>query len=296
MPKIIVVMSQSVNPRYLEQQQNEITEYYIYQELAAISKDEKNTGILLMISEDEKKHYDFWKKVTGVELKPDKRQVKKYLRLAKLFGLSFSLRLMERGEEDASRFYDSIADELPGVIAIKEDEELHEQQLIGILNDDRLNYAGAIVLGLNDALVEFTGTLAGLTFAFGNNKVIGVTGLVMGVAASLSMAASGYLSSQEDERDELNPVKSALFTGLAYIVTVAFLVFPYLIQDNSYWALGGMLVITVLIIAVYTYYISVAKNVKFSRRFSGMVVISLGVALLSFGIGMLVKQVFNVEM
>ncbi len=296
MPKIIVVMSQSVNPRYLEQQQNEITEYYIYQELAAISKDEKNTEILLMISEDEKKHYDFWKKVTGVELKPDKRQVKKYLRLAKLFGLSFSLRLMERGEEDASRFYDSIADKLPGVIAIKEDEELHEQQLIGILNDDRLNYAGAIVLGLNDALVEFTGTLAGLTFAFGNNKVIGVTGLVMGVAASLSMAASGYLSSQEDERDELNPVKSALFTGLAYIVTVAFLVFPYLIQDNSYWALGGMLVITVLIIAVYTYYISVAKNVKFSRRFSGMVVISLGVALLSFGIGMLVKQVFNVEM
>jgi len=289
-------MSQSVNPRYLEQQQNEITEYYIYQELAAISKDEKNTEILMMISEDEKKHYDFWKKVTGVELKPDKRQVKKYLRLAKLFGLSFSLRLMERGEEDASRFYDSIADELPGVIAIKEDEELHEQQLIGILNDDRLNYAGAIVLGLNDALVEFTGTLAGLTFAFGNNKVIGVTGLVMGVAASLSMAASGYLSSQEDERDELNPVKSALFTGLAYIVTVAFLVFPYLIQDNSYWALGGMLVITVLIIAVYTYYISVAKNVKFSRRFSGMVVISLGVALLSFGIGMLVKQVFNVEM
>jgi len=296
LPKIIVVMSQSVNPRYLEQQQNEITEYYIYQELAAISKDEKNTEILMMISEDEKKHYDFWKKVTGVELKPDKRQVKKYLRLAKLFGLSFSLRLMERGEEDASRFYDSIADELPGVIAIKEDEELHEQQLIGILNDDRLNYAGAIVLGLNDALVEFTGTLAGLTFAFGNNKVIGVTGLVMGVAASLSMAASGYLSSQEDERDELNPVKSALFTGLAYIVTVAFLVFPYLIQDNSYWALGGMLVITVLIIAVYTYYISVAKNVKFSRRFSGMVVISLGVALLSFGIGMLVKQVFNVEM
>ncbi len=289
-------MSQSVNSQYLEQQQNEITEYFIYQELAAISKDEKNKEILLKISEDEKKHYEFWKSVTGIEVNPNKRQVKKYLRLARLFGLSFSLRLMERGEEDASRFYDSIADELPGVLAIKEDEELHEQQLIGILNDDRLNYAGAIVLGLNDALVEFTGTLAGLTFAFGNNKIIGVTGLVMGVAASLSMAASGYLASQEDERDELNPVKSAAFTGVAYILTVAFLVFPYLIQDNPYLALGGMLVVTILIIAAYTYYISVAKNVKFSRRFSSMVAISLGVALLSFGIGMLVKQVFNVDM
>ncbi len=289
-------MSQQVNPKYIEQQQNEITEFFIYQKLAALSKDEENRKILLKISEDEKRHYDFWKTVTGKDVEPNKRQVNKYLRLAKLFGLSFSLRLMEKGEEGAGRFYDSIASELPGVVSIKEDEELHEQQLIGILNDERLNYAGAIVLGLNDALVEFTGTLAGLTFAFANNKVIGVTGLVMGVAASLSMAASGYLSSQEDEREELNPIKSALFTGLAYIVTVAFLVFPYLIQENPYIALGGMLVVTVLIIAAYTYYISVAKNVKFSRRFSSMVAISLGVALLSFGIGMLVKTVFNVDM
>ena len=290
------MMSQPVDPAYIEQQRNEITEYVIYQKLAELSKDSKNREILLNISKDEKRHYDFWKTVTGMDVEPDNRTVKKYLMLAKFFGLSFSLRLMERGEEGASQFYDSIAADIPDVIAIKEDEELHEQQLIGILNDDRLNYAGAIVLGLNDALVEFTGTLAGLTFAFGNNKIIGVTGLVMGVAASLSMAASGYLASQEDERDELNPIKSAAFTGIAYIVTVAFLVFPYLIQDNPYYALGGMLIVTILIIAAYTYYISVAKNVKFSRRFSSMVAISLGVAVLSFGIGMLVKQVFNVDM
>jgi VIT1/CCC1 family predicted Fe2+/Mn2+ transporter len=289
-------MSQPVNPAYIEQQRNEITEYAIYQKLAELSKDSKNREILLNISKDEKRHYDFWRTITGIDVEPNNRTIKKYLMLAKFFGLSFSLRLMERGEEGASQFYDSIAVDIPDVIAIKEDEELHEQQLIGILNDDRLNYAGAIVLGLNDALVEFTGTLAGLTFAFGNNKIIGVTGLVMGVAASLSMAASGYLASQEDERDELNPVKSAAFTGIAYIVTVAFLVFPYLIQDNPYYALGGMLIVTILIIAAYTYYISVAKNVKFSKRFSSMVAISLGVAVLSFGIGMLVKQVFNVDM
>jgi len=289
-------MSKPVNPAYIEQQRNEITEYVIYQKLAELSKDSKNREILLNISKDEERHYDFWKTVTGIDVEPNNRTVKKYLMLAKFFGLSFSLRLMERGEEGASQFYDSIAVDIPDVIAIKEDEELHEQQLIGILNDDRLNYAGAIVLGFNDALVEFTGTLAGLTFAFGNNKIIGVTGLVMGVAASLSMAASGYLASQEDERDELNPIKSAAFTGIAYIVTVAFLVFPYLIQDNPYYALGGMLIVTILIIAAYTYYISVAKNVKFSKRFSSMVAISLGVAVLSFGIGMLVKQVFNVDM
>ncbi len=284
-----------IKPEYIEQQQNEITEYVIYKKLAHITKDRKNAEILQKIAADEKKHYEFWKQITGKELKPDKRKVNKYVLMAKMFGLSYSLQLMEKGEEDAGVFYERVAKDIPEVLKIKEDEELHEKQLLKVLNDERLNYAGAVVLGLNDALVEFTGTLAGLTFAFGNNKVIGITGLVMGVAASLSMAASGYLASQEDERDDLDPVKSAIFTGVAYIVTVAFLVFPYLIQSDPYIALAGMLIITVGIIALYTHYISVAKNVKFGKRFFNMVAISLTVSLISFGIGTFIKAVFNID-
>ena len=288
-------MNQQLNPEYLKQQKNEITEYVIYDKLSGMANDNKNRQILKDIAADEKKHYNFWKGVTGKEVGPDMRKVNKYIWLSKMFGLSYSLHLLEKGEEDASRFYERIAKDIPEVLKIKEDEELHERQLLGVLNDERLNYAGAVVLGLNDALVEFTGTLAGLTFAFGNNKVIGVTGLVMGIAASLSMAASGYLASQEDEREDLDPLKSAFFTGMAYIVTVALLVFPYLIQDDPYIALAGMLLITIGIIALYTHYISVAKDVGFGRRFFNMVAISLSVALLSFGMGILVKSVFNID-
>ncbi len=288
-------MQQSIKPEYLEQQKNEITEYVIYTKLAKLTKDNKNAEILRTIAADEKKHYEFWKKVTGRDIKPDMRKVNKYIWMSKMFGLSYSLRLLEKGEEDAGEFYERVAKDIPEVLKIKEDEEEHEQQLIAVLNDERLNYAGAVVLGLNDALVEFTGTLAGLTFAFGNNKVIGITGLVMGVAASLSMAASGYLASQEDEREDLDPVKSAIFTGLAYIFTVAFLVFPYLIQDDPYYALGGMLAATVIIIALYTHYISVAKNVSFWKRFLNMVAVSLSVAVISFGIGTFIKSFFNID-
>jgi len=202
---------------------------------------------------------------------------------------------MEKGEVDATKFYESIADKYPQALKIKEDEEEHEQRLIGILNDDRLNYAGAIVLGLNDALVEFTGTLAGLTFAFANNLIIGSTGLVMGVAASLSMAASGYLSSREEDVQDTNPITSAIYTGSAYIITVVFLVLPYFLLDNPYLALSILLVITIAIIAGYTYYISVAKNISFKKRFMEMALISLAVAVISFGIGMLIRQVFGVE-
>ncbi len=277
------------------QQQNEITEYHTYLELSRMAKDEHNRKTLERIAEQEKGHYAFWKKITGKEAEPNRKRIRWHILLAKIFGLSFSLRLLERGEARASAFYDSILEHHPEARAIRDDELQHEQELIDILEDERLKYAGAIVLGLNDALVEFTGTLAGLTFAFGNNLIIGTTGLVMGVAASLSMAASGYLASREDDYGETNPITSAVYTGVAYLLTVAFLVFPYFIQHDPYIALGGMLLTTMLIIAAYTFYISTAKNISFSRRFWEMALISMGVAAISFGIGSLVKLIFEVE-
>lgn len=278
-----------------KQQQHELTEHAIYLELADLAEDEENAKILREIGAQELEHYEFWKTVTGKEAKPNKRRIRKYKRLAKIFGLSFALRLMEQGEVDASEFYNSISAMHPEALRIKQDEEEHEQRLIGILNDYRLTYAGAIVLGLNDALVEFTGTLAGLTFAFGNNIIVGSTGLVMGVAASLSMAASGYLASKEDEQEETNPITSAIYTGSTYMITVVFLVLPYFLLKNVYVALGIMLAVTIGIIASYTYYISVAKAISFKKRFLEMALISIGVAIISFGIGMLIKYVFGVE-
>ena len=278
-----------------QQQKLELTDHFIYLELAGLTEDKENAKILREIAAHELEHYYFSKNVTGKEAIPDQRRIKKYRHLAKTFGLSFALRFMEQREVVASEFYDSISESYPEALRVKQDEEKHEERLIGILNDYRLTYAGAIVLGLNDALVEFTGTLAGLTFAFANNLIVGSTGLVMGVAASLSMAASGYLASKEDNQEETNPVTSAIYTGSAYIITVVFLVLPYFLLSNPFLALGIMLVITIGIIASYTYYISVAKAISFKKRFVEMALISLGVAVISFGIGMLIKHVFGIE-
>ena len=284
-----------MSDKIYRQQQDEITEQYIYVELAKLSTDEANRKTLLEIAEQELEHYNFWKSITNKEAIPDKKRIKRYLRLARIFGLSFALRLMESDEKKASEFYESVAIDFPEAMRIKKDEDEHEQKLIGILNDERLNYAGAIVLGLNDALVEFTGTLAGLTFAFGNNLIVGSTGLVMGVAASLSMAASGYLASRESDNSEENPVTSAIYTGSAYIITVLFLVIPYFLFDDPFLALPIMLITTIGIIALYTYYISVAKAISFKKRFLEMAVISIGVAFVSFLIGTMIKNVIGFD-
>ncbi len=142
--------------------------------------------------------------------------------------------------------------------------------------------------------MELTGALAGLTLAFRDVNIIALSGLVTGIAASLSMGASEYLSTSSEE-SEKNPVKAAIYTGIAYVITVALLILPYLLLDNAYLALGITLTTSVVIIAIFNFYISVAKGEPFGKRFLEMAGLSLGVAAFSFLIGFLIRGWLGVD-
>ena len=174
--------------------------------------------------------------------------------------------------------------------AIIREEDEHEELLVGMIDEESVKYSGSVVLGLNDALVELTGTLAGLTLAFQNTRMIALSGLITGIAAALSMAASEFLSISS-EKTEKNPGRAALYTGITYIITVFLLVLPYLVFRNYYFALGVMLLTGVLIIALFNFYVSVVREESFRKHFLRMVAISLGVAGLSFVIGYFVRNV-----
>lgn len=51
-------------------QRAEITEHHIYKRLAR-SVSQKNAEILAQIAEDELRHYEGWKRYSGVEVRPD---------------------------------------------------------------------------------------------------------------------------------------------------------------------------------------------------------------------------------
>ncbi|NIU85126.1 MAG: rubrerythrin family protein, partial [Candidatus Thorarchaeota archaeon] len=55
-------------------------------------------------------HYHFWKKYTKEDVKPDKVKVWIYFFIAKLFGLTFGIKLMEKGEEEAQVIYSKISE------------------------------------------------------------------------------------------------------------------------------------------------------------------------------------------
>ncbi|MCG2785648.1 MAG: VIT1/CCC1 transporter family protein [Anaerolineae bacterium] len=287
-------INEELRLRLLAAQRNEITEYNIYTRIAASLPKEENRRILEQIAADELRHYNEWKKFTKQDASPKWLLVWFYVIVARLFGFTFGVKLMEQGEEGAQVNYAEIAKIIPEAIKIHEDEEEHEEKLLEMLDEERLRYAGSVVLGLNDALVELTGALAGLTLALQNVELIALSGLITGIAASLSMAASEYLSTRSEKTDK-HPVLAAVYTGIAYIITVALLILPYLLLDNYILCLVISLTTGVIIIAVFNYYISVAKGESFKRRFIEMAGLSLSVALFSFIIGYFIRIWLGVE-
>jgi VIT1/CCC1 family predicted Fe2+/Mn2+ transporter len=275
-------------------QRIEITEHNIYKRLAGSIKDLENSKILYQIADDELRHSEDWKKYSQREVKPNMWQVWKYYLISRIFGFTFGIKLMERGEEKAQENYGRLKGKIPDIDKWIHDEEVHEQKILAMLDEERLRYAGSVVLGLNDALVELTGALAGLTLALQNVKLIALSGLITGIAASLSMAASEYLSTRSEETDK-HPVRAAVYTGIAYIITVTLLVLPYLLIQNYIIDLIITLTLAVLIIAGFNYYISVAKDEPFRARFLEMAGLSLGVALFSFIIGYFIRQWLGVK-
>lgn len=271
-------------------QQNEVNEALVYRKIARFTKDEHNKKVLLKIAAEEESHAHIWAKYTGKEVKPQKLKVFWWVFLARVLGFTFAVKKMENGEDGAVAKYDRLSEEVPEAKTIAEDEDKHEKELLAMLDEERLKYVGSMVLGLSDALVELSGTLAGLTFAMQNTRLIALSGLITGISATLSMASSEYLSAKSD--GDADAKKSALYTGIAYVITVTLMVLPYLLFPANMFlpALSVMLLTVIIIIAFFSYYIAVAKDLSFKKRFWEMAGISLSVAAISFVIGVLVKK------
>ncbi len=277
-------------------QQNECDESEIYRHISGLAKDEKNRDVLRKLSSEEHRHALEWKKYTGKELKPRPFRVFFRMLIVRVFGFTFGVKQMENGEKGAQEKYEALSREVPEAKKIEAEEKSHENALIGLLDEERIRYVGSMVLGLNDALVEMTGTLAGLTLAMQNTRLTALSGLITGIAATLSMAASEYLSAKSEGRTDAG--KSSAYTGITYLVAVALLILPYLLMPIKLFmaALFIMLGIVLLILVVFNYYIAVAKDMSFGKRFGQMACISLGVAALSFFAGLFMKNVMNVNM
>ena len=280
-------------PLLLEFQRTEITEWAVYTRLARRTGG-PNGEVLRRIGEDEKRHASIWERYTGKKIEPVLWKVWFFTLLAAVLGITFAIKLLEKGEEHAEKNYALVETAIPEAGRILREETEHEEELTSLIDEERLQYTSSMILGLNDALVELTGALAGFTFALGNGRVVALAGTITGIAAALSMSASEYLSQKSEEGDR-KPLKAALYTGIAYLFTVVVLVAPYVIFTSPFAALGVMLLNGVGVILFFTFFMSVVRDVPFRKSFFEMLFISLGVAGVSFFIGFLARLFLDVD-
>jgi VIT1/CCC1 family predicted Fe2+/Mn2+ transporter len=282
-----------MNKLILQFQKNEITEHLVYRNMAKASRG-KNRKVLEDISRDELKHYHHFKKITGRDISPDWFKVFQYTAMGVVFGITFASKLMEKGESNAQTNYRTMAKKVKNISVLIKDEEKHEKELLAIIEEEKLGYISSMVLGLNDAIVELTGALAGFTFALQNTKVIGTAGFITGVAAALSMAAAEYLS-QKSENAGRSPLKAALYTGALYLLVVMILVAPYFFMVNYYAALALTLACVFIVILVFAFFVSTVQDTRFRDIFWEMTIICLVVSFIAFVIGLGARKILNIQ-
>ncbi|MEN2983562.1 MAG: VIT1/CCC1 transporter family protein [Dictyoglomaceae bacterium] len=285
---------EKIEKKILNLQKNEITEHFIYLKLSERIKDPHNKEILIKLSKEEEEHYKRLREISKKEVKPNIFKIWLYLIIIKIFGFTFGLKLMEKGEKLAQKKYEEVLIKFPEIKEIVSDEKEHEEELLGILDEERLKYIGSMVLGLSDALVELTGTLAGLTFSLRNNSLVALSVLVTGISASLSMAGSEYLSTKTESEGK-NPIKASIITGFTYILSVFFLILPYFLFRNYIISFIFTLIFALCLVIFFTFYVSVAQEKEFKKRFLEMSFIILSVSLITFIIGLLIKRILGIE-
>lgn len=278
-------MDSKTRKQFQKFQQEEMDGYDIYLSLGKRAKDSENGKILVEIAHAELNHATYIKKYTDLDISPNKKKVLLYRLTAWIFGLTFVLKMLERNEKLTSNIYK----QYPELKSFSKEEDEHEDQLIRLVNESRLKYIGSIVLGLNDALVEFTGALAGFTLALSNSKLIALTASITAIAGALSMGASEYLSNKTEGNSMSQAITSAFYTGLAFIITVIALISPFAFITTPIYALILTLAIAILIIALFNFYYAVVCDKSFHKRFAEMAIISFSIAAVSFSLGYLLK-------
>jgi len=288
-------LSLAMHKRIMKFQKDEITGKILCSEIAGMMKNANNKKVLMEISQAENLHYEQWKTFTGKDTEPNWLKIYSYKFLYLALGETFVIKLLEQIEQIGIKDLNEIIKEIPEAQKIITQEEEHENKLIALIDEEKLKYVGSMVLGLNDALVELSGTIAGMTFALASTKLVALAAIITGFAATLSMAASNYLA--ERANGSKTAVRSSVYTGMAYLITVILLVLPYLILPNEFYmaAFGIMIAVVILIILLFNFYVSVVQSTAFWPRFTEMAIISLGIAALSFAIGIIAKNILGVD-
>lgn len=287
----------------LEFCRDEYSDYIIYRELAKRESNPEFKKILEAFAEHEKGHYEFWRELAGGCSGADWLKVNLVMVSRRLLGLTFTLKLLERHESRTIEAYKSYLERLEGehrrrLEEIINDELTHEKTWLNNLaeREGLVRYLGFIALGLADAIVEITGVHTGFLGATATTLVAGVAGLIVGFSAAIAMAGAAYLQAKHGGVEKsLNPVVSALVTGVSYIVAVVSLAIPYFLTKSMLLAFSLSLILAIALIFSFAFYGAVVNDREFRREALENVIILFATAIAAFLFGTFLGEVTGIR-
>lgn len=276
----------------------ELFSYYLYTTLARlVGRRGRFREVLLRAAADELRHYRVLREVTGGCGSPWLRlRAYLYTVLYLVFGLTFTMKLVESMEGAAVAVYREVARARPDLAeeleALATDEVRHEAELVEGIDEGRVRYLSSIALGVSDALVELTGVYTGSLGAFASTVSAGLAGLLAGVAASVSMAVAAY--TQAKHEGGRSPALSAAYTGAAYSAVTVLLALPYLTLGSMVVAYAAMLLVAFAVATYMAAYSAVLGGRRFLRELAETAGLVIGVSLALYLLGSALGRLLGV--
>ncbi len=348
--------------------QDEINDHLTYQELVGESQKTEFDADIRRIALMERRHADFWKAMLEAqkEALPFVRVNRVRLWILRLLRFIINpvllVSLLELGETSAVKRYiyffnhaDLNARQRARLKQIILDELEHETYFKQTAQSLGASNLRDFVLGMNDGLVEILGAVTGLSAVYPHNPLlVGVSGLIVGIAGALSMGIGAFISVRSQRQvnegararmeallvidpqravrtyqGELiasgipaplaeetartlgknqgaltnlllpssngdNELRSALFTGGAYLVGVIFPVLPYFLMSSALVALPLSVLLAGLSLTVVASLVAMLSGIPIREKALEMVVSGFAAAGLSYGFGSLMRSVFGV--
>ena len=306
-----------IERKFLE---DELSDYRLYDGTAKHESNRELRKLVLKLRNTELKHARFWAALLGIK---DIRNIKMPLNLRikvflyaivrKVLGIAFVTKMLERNEKAGLEDYKNLVKSegfskpvLERIKYIVREEEGHERVLMQQTQKHEavLSYTKSIVFGLNDGLVEILAVVAGLAMVATNAFTVALTGIIVGVSGTLSMAAGAYVSSKSErvvekslydkENLKTRPSKEAYYTGIFYFIGALVATSPFILGAYSYLGIVESVILVAVVLSAASALVAIISDTRIMDRIMEMLAVSLGTALVTAIIGFVVRTVFGI--
>ncbi len=309
---------------------DELHDQMLYEALSGFARGDASRR-LKELAGVERGHSRFFSSVMkrlGIEVPgpPSSLRIRLEALLFVVFGFGLMMKIFEARESaTVSKYLELYGDkrlvpeELEALKGVIRDEMEHERFFGREAQLALATNIRDILLGMNDGLVELLAAVSGLAGAFAAGYLVGLSGIVIGVSGSISMAVGAYVSTKaeaelrasREARARLSTIvfgaqeagetaseeasESAKYVGVSYLVGALVPTLPYFLPVRIFFDQIVSVAVTLIAILITGYLSSAISGVDWRRKVVEMMVLAIAAAVATYALGTAIRAVTGLK-